>query len=348
LSSIIASLFFSPLTFGVLVYTITDARECSQFRGEIKVATMSGYDLAYVALAVRDMDAACGILGGDLGLERLSLEGHAGPIPAFGVGATAVALFEVGDPFLTGDRAGVDHIAFAAEDPRAAADASGFTSDSRVGHGLSGGEQVVIPRSATEGLATRFTTPLGLTGPSNGKVERIDHLGIASADNQAAEAVFADRIGLSVESRQTDMEVSIAVESFTSDKYGVIYRNRPPEPVGGLRVSFLTTGDCELEFLQNFDPNHGVEMRHGTAGTTKQDQGAIAGYVAKYGAGLHHVALKTPDIDATLADLGAKGRRLIDTKGRPGSRRALIGFVHPAALGGVLMHFVEREELPDA
>lgn len=319
-----------------------------QFQGAIRVRMMSGYDLAYVALAVRDIVAARGILEGDLGLERLPLEGDAGAIPAFGVGATALALFEVGDPFLTSDRAGVDHIAFAADDPRAAAGAAGFTPDSHVGHGLSGAEQVVIPRSATEGLATRFTTPLGLAGTANDRVERIDHLGIASADNRAAEAVFVDRIGLPVESRQTDMEVRIAVESFTSDKYGVIYRNRPPEPVGGLRVSFLTTGDCELEFLQNFDPHHGVEMKHGAAGTTKQDQGAIAGYVAKHGAGLHHIALKTPDINATLADLGAKGRRLIDNQGRPGSRRALIGFVHPAALGGVLMHFVEREEIADA
>lgn len=309
---------------------------------------MSGYDLAYVALAVRDVDAASAVLGSDLGLARLSVDGHDGPIPAFGVGGTALALFEVGDPFLTGDRAGVDHIAFSAEDPRAAAEACGFKADMRAGAGLSGAEQVAVSRRATDGLATRFSSPLGLSGRANGWVERIDHLGIASADNRSAEAVFAARVGLTVESRQTDMEVRMAVESFTSDKYGVIYRNRPPEPVGGLRVSFLTTGDCDLEFLQNFDPNHGVEMRHGAAGDTKQDQGAIAGYVRKYGAGLHHIALKTPDINRTLTHLGAKGRRLIDGLGRPGSRRALIGFVHPAAFGGVLMHFVEREEIDDA
>ena len=309
---------------------------------------MSGYDLAYVALAVRDMAAAAAMLGDDLGLARLSLDGHDGPVPAFGVGKTALALFEAGDPFLTGERAGVDHIAFSAVDPRAAAEACGFEADMSIAAGLSGAEQVAIRRQATTGLATRFTTPLGLAGIANNLVERIDHLGIASADNRAAEAVFAARVGLAVESRQTDMEVRMAIESFTSDKYGVIYRNRAPEPVGGLKVSFLTTGDCELEFLQNFDASHGVEMRHGAAGDTKQDQGAIARYVAKYGAGLHHIALKTPDIDGTLAHLGARGRRMIDTKGRPGSRRALIGFVHPAAFGGVLMHFVEREELSDA
>jgi hypothetical protein len=47
------------------------------------------------------------------------------------------------------------------------------------------------------------------------------------------------------------MEVSMAVESFTSDKYGVAYHARAPEPVGGLRVTFISVGDFELEFLAN-------------------------------------------------------------------------------------------------
>ena len=221
-------------------------------------------------------------------------------------------------------------------------------SPARAGPGLDGARQAAIDPAATGGLATRFVEPLGLSGAPGGRIERIDHLGVASADNLAAEAVFAGRLGLPVESRQTDMEVRQAIESFTSDKYGVVYRARPPEPVGGLRASFLTVGDCELEFLQNFDPRHGVEMRHGAAGDTKQDQGAIAGYVAKNGPGLHHIALKTPDIDGVLAHLGARGRRTIDRVGRPGGRRSLIGFVHPSSFGGVLLHLVQREDLPGA
>ena len=112
-----------------------------------------------------------------------------------------------------------------------------------------------------------------------------------------------------------------------------------------LRVAFLTAGDCELEFLQNFDPSHGAELQHSAAGTTRQDQGAITRYIAAHGAGLHHVALKTPDIDATLTALGAAGARLIDRVGRPGSRRARIGFIHPGSFGGVLFHLVQREPL---
>jgi len=138
------------------------------------------------------------------------------------------------------------------------------------------------------------------------------------------------------------VELSLAVESFTSDRYGAVYHTRPAELVGGLRVAFIAAGDCELEFLQNFDPRQAGRVDAGAAGTTRQDQGAIARFIASRGAGLHHLALKTPDIDAALAALGEAGVPLIDRRGRPGSRRALIGFVHPSGAGGVLVHFVQR------
>ena len=83
-------------------------------------------------------------------------------------------------------------------------------------------------------------------------------------------------------------------------------------------------------------------MDRGRAGTTRQDQGAIARFVGTRGRGLHHFAVKTRDIDALLGSMAAAGLPMIDTRGRPGSRRALIGFPHPRALGGVLMHLVQR------
>ena len=60
--------------------------------------------------------------------------------------------------------------------------------------------------------------------------------------------VFCRRLGCPLESTQTDMEVQIALESFTSVRYGIVYHTRAPEPVGGLHVAFITVGDCELEF----------------------------------------------------------------------------------------------------
>jgi methylmalonyl-CoA epimerase len=182
----------------------------------------------------------------------------------------------------------------------------------------------------------------------DGIIERIDHIGVASVDNNQVVDVFSKRLGYSIESTQTDMEVRIAVESFTSDKYGVVYHSRPPEPVGGMRVTFITVGDCELEFLQDLDPQQAGRVDHAQPGNTKQDRGAIARFVSSRGPGLHHVALKVTDIDAALSALARSGLSLIDTVGRPGSRRSRIGFVQPKSLGGILLHLVERTPISSA
>jgi catechol 2,3-dioxygenase-like lactoylglutathione lyase family enzyme len=175
-------------------------------------------------------------------------------------------------------------------------------------------------------------------------VERIDHVGVASQDTGAGIDAFSTRMGFPIESRQTDVEVSIAVESFTSDTYGVVSHTRPPEIVGGLRVAFVTVGDAELELLQDLDPREGTRAARGP-GNTRGDRSAIARFIAARGPGLHHLALKVDDIDAALASLAAAGVTVIDRVGRPGSRRARIGFLHPSSLGGVLVHLVERTPL---
>lgn len=301
---------------------------------------MTGFGLAYVALATRDVTGAARVLGELLGLPRQDLRFAGSTAPTFAIGETALALFTPDDPFLGADaQPGVHHIALAAADPEAAGAAltqAGFQIS------RAPGEAVAVDPAETSGVRVRLSPALGMGIGRSEWVERIDHVGIASADNQAAIASFCHRLGCPLESQQTDMEVQIAVESFTSDRYGVVYHSRPPVTVGGLRVAFITTGDCELEFLQNFNPGQSGEVAHGTAGNTRQDQGAIARFVASRGAGLHHIAVKSADIDRTLAHLHAAGLPMIDRKGRPGSRRARIGFCHPHAMGGVLIHVVER------
>ena len=307
--------------------------------------------LAYVAVVVDDPKGVAAIFERELGLPRTEVSAPGGAVPWIAVGESAIALFESGHEFTDGAvRSGVDHIAIAASDPAARAAECGFTHDGAT-PGLGGGRQVELATGATCGIASRLCEPIG-AGTSDGAsdhVERIDHIGVACRDNRAAGAVFTDRLGCPVESTQTDFEISQAIESFTSDKYGVVYHSRPPEPVGGLRVSFLTVGDCELELLQPFDPRRPDERtegpERGAPGNTRGDKGAIARYIERRGPGLHHLALKTPDIDATLARLSGAGHRVIDRLGRPGSRRARIGFVHPATLGGLLLHFVERDDL---
>ena len=297
-------------------------------------------ELAYVTLISRDPTLASEVFERYLELPRNNLAYPGGDLPVFSIGRAALVVCPPGHALVEGDtNPGVHHIALATSDLPATA------MQIRVGPrepGLAGRAIRRLDRAATVGVRTVLTEPLSLQPHSGGPLERIDHLGVASTDVAGDEKAFAGQLGFEVESRQTDMEVVMAVESFTSDKYGVIYHNRKPEPVGGLRVCFITIGDCELEFLANFDPNQGAEVHRGEPGSTRQDQGAITRFVQSRGRGLHHIALKSPDINSTLARLDAAGLPMIDLKGRPGSRRALIGFPHPKALGGVLMHVVQR------
>jgi methylmalonyl-CoA epimerase len=307
------------------------------------------HPLAYVALVSRDVDRATHFLEHTLGLARTDVQvaDSAHTVPLFAAGSSAVAVLAAGDPFVDGEaRAGVHHLGLAAPDPdRAAAEAQAkgvARLPGEPGYGLQRRHRVALDPAATAGVRLYLTEPIERRASPAGKVQRIDHIGIASVDNRAAIDIFCGRLGLELESQQTDMEVEIAVESFTSDRYGIVYHTRPPRPVGGLRVAFITAGDCELELLQNLDPGQGGFVDHASAGTTRQDQGAITRYIASRGAGLHHLAFKVSDIDAMLAAAERDGFATIDRVGRPGSRRARIGFLAPKSLGGVLVHFVQR------
>ncbi len=319
---------------------------------------MMSKQLAYAALVVRDVEATAEAFERGFGLRRVSLsvgDDGAATAPVFTVGKSALALFPPGHPFVNGrERPGVHHIAMAVDN---LADAMQSARDAGVPlarqdpmQGLGGCGLALLAPQATGGALTFLTEPLpiehgaGGTGGAEDIVERIDHIGIATATIDADRDTFVRRLGQPLESSQTDSESLIAVESFTSDKYGIIQKAREPEIVGSLRVIFVTVGDTDLEILQGYDKSQDIHVHRNAAGNTRNDYAAIVGYVNRHGAGHHHIALKVKDIDAALSHLAAAGLELIDPVGRPGSRRALIGFVNPKSLGGVLMHLVERPE----
>ena len=214
--------------------------------------------------------------------------------------------------------------------------------------GLGGTQRLLLDPRSTGGVVTYMSEPLNIATPDPRVVERIDHIGVASQDNDLAREVFTRQLGWEMESTQTDAEVAQVIESFTSDKYGVAYRPKSAQLVGGVRVAFVTIGDCELEFLQNLNPSDANPARGQAeqgAGSTRQDQNVIDRFIQSRGPGLHHLALKVRDINQQLNRLESAGYTMIDTQGRPGSRLAQIGFIHPASMGGLLIHLVEREEV---
>jgi catechol 2,3-dioxygenase-like lactoylglutathione lyase family enzyme len=306
-----------------------------------------GKDLAYVALVTNDVAAAATVFGKHLGLSRTDCRTASGDVPVFAIGQSALAVFPLGHPLVDGQqKPGVHHIALAVPNVDAAAEAAtaagvpALPQEAKIG--LQGRRYRALDLQSTLGVRTYLSEPLTVSASNSDDVERLDHVGIACSDNTAAVKRFSGQLGCELESQQTDAEMHIAVESFTSDNYGLVYHTRPPEFIGAVRATFITMGDCELEFLQSVDSSHGNSISHGTPGDTRQDRNSIARFIASRGAGLHHIAFKAPDINATLKRFAKAGIRLIDSVGRPGSRRAMIGFVHPSSVGGFLFHFDER------
>jgi methylmalonyl-CoA/ethylmalonyl-CoA epimerase len=93
----------------------------------------------------------------------------------------------------------------------------------------------------------------------------------------------------------------------------------------GVRVAMLPLGESRIELLE------------ATGAETP-----VGKFIAKRGPGIHHICVEVADIRAKLADLKARGVRLIDEEPRVGAGGALVAFVHPAATGGVLIELTER------
>ena len=68
--------------------------------------------------------------------------------------------------------------------------------------------------------------------------------------------------------------------------------------------------------------------------------GVVGRFLDRRGPGLHHIAVEVSDIDEAVADLLARGVRMVDKAPRPGGMGTRIAFVHPAAAGGLLVELV--------
>ena len=74
------------------------------------------------------------------------------------------------------------------------------------------------------------------------------------------------------------------------------------------------------------------------------EHGPIGKFIEKNGGrdGIQHVALRVDNIENAIADLMAKGVRMIDEKPRYGAGGSSIAFLHPKATGGVLLELCQR------
>ena len=91
-----------------------------------------------------------------------------------------------------------------------------------------------------------------------------------------------------------------------------------------VNVAMLPAGESRIELLEATSPDS-----------------VIAKFIEKRGEGLHHIAVKVPDLAATVHRLKAQGARLLNDP-RPGAGGHLYVFVHPSSTGGVLLELIQE------
>lgn len=130
-------------------------------------------------------------------------------------------------------------------------------------------------------------------------IKRIDHIGIAIADVDAAKRLYEDVLGLTLTRTEEVAEQ-------------------------GVRTFFYPIAGVKLELLESITPD-----------------GPIARFLEKRGAGIQHLAVEVGDIEAAIAEMKAKGIRMLDETPRKGVEDTRIAFVHPKDTHGVLLELVQ-------
>lgn len=154
-------------------------------------------------------------------------------------------------------------------------------------------------------------------------VRGIDHIGIIVKDLPGVVGFLRDVLGMEV----------IAESS----------RDRP----SGLQFAMMRTGGVDLELFDlgaeppTFQPTDHERI----SGGTHYDEKVIRRAAERRGVGVHHIALRVDNAAEAMKQFHDRGLQLLDEAPRPGARHSQVFFLHPRSTGGIMMHFVEREDL---
>jgi methylmalonyl-CoA/ethylmalonyl-CoA epimerase len=129
-----------------------------------------------------------------------------------------------------------------------------------------------------------------------------------------------DHVGVAV----SDLDRAIALYQ---GPFGMPVVHRETVESQGVEAVLLEVGAGHVELLRPLGP-----------------ETVVGQFIAKRGEGLHHVAYRVDDINATLASLKQLGIELIDAEPRTGIWGSRVAFLHPRSTGGVLTELVEPVE----
>ena len=172
--------------------------------------------------------------------------------------------------------------------------------------------------------AEGFDCPILRTVATEGKgiqelVEAIESIGTiraATVRERSSSAPTIDHLGIAV----NNLTESIAFY----ESLGLAVAHRETILAEKVDVAMLPAGDARMELLQPTSPDS-----------------PIAKFLEKRGPGLHHVALRVPDLNAAVSRLKAGGARLLNAP-QAGAGGHIYVFVHPASTGGVLLELIQE------
>jgi methylmalonyl-CoA/ethylmalonyl-CoA epimerase len=121
-----------------------------------------------------------------------------------------------------------------------------------------------------------------------------------------------DHLGIAV--RSLDETVPVYEKAL-----GLRCEHREEVPSQKVRTAFFNVGGVHLELLEPTSP-----------------ESPIAKFLTDRGEGIHHIAFRTDDITAQLAQAAGAGVRLIHEKPFEGAAGKLVAFLHPKSTHGVL------------
>jgi GTPase len=127
-----------------------------------------------------------------------------------------------------------------------------------------------------------------------------------------------DHLGVAVKSIE-------AALGFYEGQLGMQVALRQTVPHEKVDVAMLPAGGPRIELLEPTDP-----------------ESVIGRFLTKRGEGLHHVAVRVPDLNAAVERLRKAGARLLNEP-QTGAGGHRYVFVHPSSTGGVLLELIEEQ-----
>ena len=94
-----------------------------------------------------------------------------------------------------------------------------------------------------------------------------------------------------------------------------------------VKTAFFMVGQTKIELLE-----------------PTSEESAVAKFIEKKGEGIHHIAFAVPSVAEALAEVEAKGVKLIDKAPRGGAEGLNFAFLHPKSTCSVLTELCEHPE----